>query len=346
LPSDFAAKARTYNIRARQLRSIDDAARDAYVKAGNRRLPELQLVPSATLKTFDWRKYGKVTGVKDQKSCGSCWDFAALAAYESNYLIRNNLTVDSSEQQILDCSGAGSCKGGSHTGVFDFLIGTGDGMDADYGVYQGKEGTCQSGTNNPYRAVAWGLVTDETIPNSPNLRLPTVAELKQALVDNGPLAVCLLATPHFQDYTADVFEEGKKAGETIFDDWTKVTYTYESNGNAYALDKNGKKFYGTNHVVLLIGWDDNTGAWLIKNSWGTNWGNPAGLGTERGYGWIKYNTDNIGHYAAWVRAKNKSYILPKEYYKVLPTIKPMPEPDVHPDPIIKANPITKKPSGQ
>ncbi len=54
----------------------------------------------------------------------------------------------------------------------------------------------------------------------------------------------------------------------------------------------------TNHVVLLCGWDDNAygtgqGAWLIKNSWGTGWG-------QNGYGWIAYGTCSIGYKAALI----------------------------------------------
>jgi cathepsin L len=48
-----------------------------------------------------------------------------------------------------------------------------------------------------------------------------------------------------------------------------------------------------NHAVLLIGWDDEKQAWLIKNSWGEQWG-------EKGFAWIKYGSNNIGVFAAWV----------------------------------------------
>src|SRR5262245_29580775 len=63
----------------------------------------------ASMARFDWRDSGKVSEVQNQGSCGSCWAFAANAAYESSYLIENNLkagsaVVNSSEQQVLDCS--------------------------------------------------------------------------------------------------------------------------------------------------------------------------------------------------------------------------------------------------
>ena len=77
----------------------------------------------------------------------------------------------------------------------------------------------------------------------------------------------------------------------------------------------GKKYVATNHVVVIIGWDDSKGAWLIKNSWGNTWGDLCGYGNERGYMWIKYNTNNIGSYAAWVEAKKSSTQLPPDFAK-------------------------------
>jgi cathepsin L len=77
--------------------------------------------------------------------------------------------------------------------------------------------------------------------------------------------------------------------------------------------------------VLLIGWDDNTGAWLIKNSWGTTWGETGGLGTERGYMWIARTSNNIGLGAAWVRARNNLYALPPRYFEAV-RAKPFPDP--------------------
>jgi hypothetical protein len=57
----------------------------------------------------------------------------------------------------------------------------------------------------------------------------------------------------------------------------------------------------TNHVVQIIGWDDQVGAWLIKNSWGNCLTTPDCWG-ENGFGWIAYNTINIGAWAIWIEA--------------------------------------------
>lgn len=54
--------------------------------------------------TMDWRKEGKVSGVKDQGSCGSCWTFSTVACLESRSLIKTNKTELYSEQQLVDCA--------------------------------------------------------------------------------------------------------------------------------------------------------------------------------------------------------------------------------------------------
>jgi cathepsin L len=46
--------------------------------------------------------------------------------------------------------------------------------------------------------------------------------------------------------------------------------------------------------MVLIGWDDEKQAWLVKNSWGEEWG-------AKGFGWVAYGSNNIRQFAAWIQ---------------------------------------------
>jgi len=72
-----------------------------------------------------------------------------------------------------------------------------------------------------------------------------------------------------------------------------------------------------NHGIVIVGWDDTKKAWLIKNSWGTLWGSSAGYGSEKGYMWIAYNTNNVGIATAWVDAVSIKYLLKPAWQNLL-----------------------------
>jgi cathepsin L len=106
------------------------------------------------------------------------------------------------------------------------------------------------------RALAWGYV------NEPFDKMPSAEQLKSALIEHGPLAMPMWADHCFAVYKSGVF--------------------------------NGHNNKSLNHVVVLIGWDDDKQAWLIKNSWGKEWG-------EEGFAWIQYESNNVGLFAAWIQ---------------------------------------------
>lgn len=229
-----------------------------------RSLGQQQSFCSAGDRAFDWRQLDKVTPIRDQGSCGSCWAFAAMAAFESSALYHNNMNssqlgsvADGSEQHIVSCSGAGSCSGGWYYPAFEFMRKDGAVLEGQF-PYQAQDVGCRNMNNaTKFQAETWGFVSDYQ-------EIPDVGDLKQAMCEHGPLAVAVNATEFFQWYTGGVFNE---------------------------KDRNG-----INHAVTLVGWDDNKKAWLMKNSWGTGWG-------ESGYMWIAYDSNNIGAYAAWVDAR-------------------------------------------
>ncbi len=320
VPPDIKERSVVQNRIGNQLRAFDLQARDSFV--GRYNLREIKYKPSPKLKSYDWRSQGDVTAVRNQNPCGTCWDFAPIAALEASNLIRNGDKLDLSEQQILDCAvgdngaDAGKCAfppGGWHTPVMEYLVSHGTASEADL-PYGGGEKACKEGLSTPYRASAWAYVTDQGEAGYNGLRLPTRDEMKEALCDHGPVAATLLATPLFQAYAggADAFKENVPVN----------TLT--------PLGGDGKtRYHAVNHVILIIGWSDKKNAWLIKNSWGTGWGDPCGVGTERGYAWVDYDTNNLGYAAAWIDAKNKAYKLPPLYFQVKPNIRPF-------DPIVDA----------
>jgi cathepsin L len=146
---------------------------------------------------FNWADHNGVTPVRDQGPCGSCWAFATHGAYEGSYAILNKMLIDSSEQDTLDCSGAGSCSGGWW--AYQYLIDKGSARESDYN-YEAEQGPCTTGADRPYKANTWGYV-DSTV------EIPSVDDLKQALCEHGPLAVAVEVTPAFQAYTSGIFNE-------------------------------------------------------------------------------------------------------------------------------------------
>ena len=294
LPKDLPALAEKQNSIADKLLTIDMATRDSFNKAHPNLLPELIVrnkfpTPCGDQSAFDWRKLGKVTPVRDQDGCGSCWDFSAIGAFEGSYLLRNGVAINASEQQILSCSKGGTCAGGWPYLVFEYLISNGTATAASY-PYTATDSPCNTSVALPYRAVVWGYV-------APDGGIPSVQAMKNALCQYGPLSITVYVDSLFQAYTSGVFKDIPSASSP-----------------------------GINHAITLIGWDDSKHAWLIKNSWGTGWGETGEYGSSRGFMWIDYDTNNIGMAAAWVQAQNRFYRLPPQYFELLPNIRPLPKP--------------------
>jgi hypothetical protein len=97
--------------------------------------------------------------------------------------------------------------------------------------------------------------------------MPTVTALKKAIYDHGPLSVAVCVGTNFQYYRSGVFN----ANETCSG--------------------------GVNHAVTLVGWNDDQGTdkgyWILKNSWGTGWG-------DSGYMNIRYGVSKVGYAANFI----------------------------------------------
>ncbi len=290
-----------------QRKAFGEQALSLYEKARIDARIKITLACNASAKSFNWANSGKVTPIKNQQYCGSCWAFASTGALESSWAIENKTTIDGSEEHVFNCTASSDCTGGSLYGALDDLVTGGTTSEASepytHTNMQAKK-ACTPG-NMPYRAVAWSpLESNWQTISSP-------AAIKAALCKHGPLATRIIAgTASFQAYTGGVYHQVEPV-------------TYSGPGA---------------HFVVIVGWDDAKGAWRIKNSWGTGWG-------EQGYMWIKYGANLVGHETSWIQAKHSAIILKKDYFDLVAQhLGKMPAPhpvaEMKPD---KKEIVTKKP---
>ena len=213
--------------------------------------------------------------IRDQKACGSCWAFATVGVQEVAVIkagLQSSSTVDLSEQFLVSCNKEGySCNGGwwahhYHVGTLansQSFIGAVKESDL---AYTASNSACQSVQNHPIRSGSWGSVA--TVANS----IGATADIQNAIMTYGAVATSVCVDNGWYSYGA-------------------ASGVYSPTTNAC----NGS----VNHAVLLVGWDDATQSWLLRNSWGPGWGN-------NGYMQIKYDPNGqnsrVGFASTWVTA--------------------------------------------
>ena len=186
--------------------------------------------------SIDWRSKNAVTSVKDQGQCGSCWTFSATGAIEGAWAISKGQLVDFSEQELVDCA----------TGISYGSHGCSGGQMQGAFKFVIEHGQCslasypytaKDGTCKSCSAVAHISSCSDVKPNDQ-------VSLKAAVAQQ-PVAVAISAdTMIFQSYSSGVI----------------------TSANCYT---------SLNHGVLAVGYGTENGQdyWLVKNSWGTSWGN-------------------------------------------------------------------------
>ncbi len=208
--------------------------------------------------SFDWRSQGKVTPIRNQGACGGCWAFGTVGAMELALLIEENKSVDLSEQYLISCNTSSwGCGGGwwAHDMHTDKGGKNGNGPGAV--LESDKPYTATNGSCSAVYNHPYKLSEWHYITDANSV--PSVDQIKAAIYNYGPVATA-------------VCSQG----------WGNYT------GGVYSKDNNC-----LDHGVVLVGWDDATQTWILRNSWGSNWG-------DHGYMHIKWGVSNVGYGSTYV----------------------------------------------
>ena len=238
--------------------------------------------------SFDLRDYGWVSSIKNQGWMGSCWTFGMTGTLESALLKAANITTDFSENNMQNTMikysiyGSPMIEGGLNTISADYLLSWLGAFTQDADTYD------EMGKISPI-ITTQNDIHIQDVMFTPNNEIPNGTLLKLAIMNYGSIDVSFF-------------------GQATFD---SVNPYYNPETHAQYVNES----INPNHEVSIIGWDDNynasnflitppgNGAWIVKNSYGTEWG-------DNGYLYVSYydetliNNKDVTNYATSIIIEN------------------------------------------
>ncbi|KAL3307223.1 hypothetical protein Ciccas_014270 [Cichlidogyrus casuarinus] len=214
-----------------------DAKRPHNLPDNSQHLKNLHVDMKNVPDSWDWREKGAVNPIKDRLECGASWLFSSMAAMEFQYWNLTKNLVSFSEQQLLNCNGAVDCYTcGWMTRAYDYAM----------------RDRIENSTAYPFS----GRLKRCTHKTSAGLVVPVVGyqevnsgdeELAKKLVyEIGVLSHTVFGTYRMYAYRSGVYQE--------------TTCPPGSRGN---------------HAMAIVGYGTDPKAgdyWIIRNCWGTDWG--------------------------------------------------------------------------
>jgi len=215
---------------------------------------------------WDWRNVNGINylnPVRDEGSCGSCWAFSTVGTIEAVYNIENkcpSCNKDLSEQELVSCSFAGSCLGGELPSALLWVLQNGI-VDENCLPYQ-SDGCCYEKKTKP-------SINENCLKIEENVWVCCAQKCWSGSRCSYPKTCDLCSNSLSRKFSVN------KIGQ-LPPDPEDIKKAIVCKGPLAV----GSENWG--HGFVVIGYDDEKKVWIIRNSWGSSWG-------ENGYGYIPYN---------------------------------------------------------
>ncbi|KYQ92474.1 peptidase C1A family protein [Tieghemostelium lacteum] len=228
---------------------------------------------------FDWRNISGrsyVTITRNQhlpQYCGSCWAFATTSALGDRIKIGKEAQfaeINIAPQVLLNCAGTNNtCDGGDPTQAYEYMMNKGI-TDETCAPYEATDLECSA--ENICKNCGFDLKSPTALcVAQPTYTTYFVAEhglvngteaMMAEIFQRGPIACGMCVTDDFVAYTGGIFTDSTGAGEI-------------------------------NHEISIVGWGSEAGLdyWIVRNSWGTFWGETGFFRIQRGVNLLSIESD-------------------------------------------------------
>lgn len=240
---------------------------------------------------YNAAEQGYVTSVKDQEPYGMCWAFGMASIMETSLLAQGLGTYDLSEEHLAYFfANRTNDPLGNTSGDINHHYGTDDYGNIDY--HEGGNDLLAS----MFLSTWSGMTTEEDVP----LATDALHMQKTGVIPDRSKeydAAAYLKNAYFSDYSVSAMKRLLTAKHSVTVMYNAQNKYYNASTGAYAYPASTKS---VNHVVTVVGWDDDyaasnfkaaskvtgNGAWIVKNSWGTDWG-------KDGYFYMSYEDKSV-----------------------------------------------------
>ena len=218
----------------------------------SKKMRAVKLAPVALPAKFSWQ--GKITPIRNQGGCGSCWSFSAQASIADVLALHGKGSLDLSEQFPVSCDKTSyGCQGGWPTNAFELIQNEGDVLEKDF-PYKAVDMRCPASLPHIYKVANYVTLSEGVADTE---------QVKQAIFQYGPVSVAVAVAGNFGNYKSGIYNESSSGG---------INHAV----NLVGWDETEKPYH-----------------WIMRNSWGESWGENGFMRIAYGSRKIGYATTYV-----------------------------------------------------